>query len=107
LLAATVAAVILVAPLALLVLAMCRPANRARLGAASWIPVLFLSLVSLSAWLWVRFANVEIKLQISGTSELLQAGIVAVGVYIVWLIAPVAAVTLTLLKLRHTAGRPE
>jgi hypothetical protein len=107
LLTATAAALILVAPLVLLVLAMCRPANRARLGAGSWMPIFFLSVVSLSAWLWVLLTKVEIKVQISGVRELLLAVIAAIGAYIVWLVAPIAAATLTLLKLRHAAGRPE
>ena len=34
-------------------------------------------------------------------------GVAAIGIYIVWVVTPVAAVTLTLLKLRHIAGRPE
>jgi hypothetical protein len=107
LLAAAVAVLLLVAPLAALVLIMCRPANRARLSVASWIPILFLVLVSLSAWLWVLVAKVEVKVQIRGTRELLVAVVAAISIYIVWVVTPVAAVTLTLLKLRQIAGRPE
>lgn len=106
-LAAAAAALILVAPLVLLVVIMCRPARRARLSAASWIPVSILLLISLSAWLWVLLAKVEIKVQIRGTSELLLAVVAAIGIYIVWAVTPVAAVTWTLLKLRHIAGRPD
>jgi hypothetical protein len=107
LLAAAAAALIMIAPLILLVVTMCRPANRARLAVASWIPVLILFLVSLGAWLWVLLAKVEIKVQISGTRELLLAVIAAIGIYMVWVVIPVAAVTWTLLKLRHVAGRSQ
>jgi hypothetical protein len=103
LLAAAVAALVLLTPLVILVRSMCKPANRVHLGAASWISVLFLWLVSISAWLWVQLSKVEIKVQISGAGELLQAVIALIGIYIVWIVTPVAAVTLTVLKLRHAA----
>ena len=94
-------------PLVILVRSMCKPANRARLAAASWIPVLFLWLVSIGAWLWLQLSKVEIKVQISGLRELTVAVIVLIGIYIVWVVTPVAAITVTLLKLRHAAGKPE
>jgi hypothetical protein len=83
---------------------MCKPANRDHLRAASWIPVLFLWLVSIGAWLWLQLTKVEIRVQITGVRELLLALIALLGIYIVWVVAPVAAITLTLLKLRHAAG---
>ena len=107
LLAVIAAALILLTPLLVLVLMMCKPANRGRLGAGPWAAVLILLLVSLSAWLWVFLAHVQIKMQLHGAGETSLAVIAAVGVYIVWLVAPVTAVTWTLLKLRHVAERPE
>ena len=103
LLLAAAVAVLALTPLIMLVRSMCKPANRYQLGAASWIPVLFLWLVSISAWLWVQLSKVEIKVEISGAGELLQAVIALIGIYVVWIVTPVAAVTLTLLKLRHAA----
>ena len=107
LLAAIAAALILLTPLLVLVLMMCKPVNRGRLGAAPWAPVLILLLVSLSAWLWVFLANVQIRMQLHGAGETSVAVIAAIGVYIVWLVAPVTAVTWMLLKLRYIAERPE
>jgi hypothetical protein len=104
LLAAAVAVLVLLTPLVILVRSMCKPANRARIGAGSWIPVLFLWLVSISAWLWLQLSKVGIKIQISGIRELSLAVIALIGVYIVWVVTPVAAITLTLLKLRNGAG---
>jgi hypothetical protein len=104
LLAAAVAVLVLLTPLVMLVRSMCKPANRARIGAGSWIPVLFLWLVSISAWLWLQLSNVEIKIQISGARQLSLAVIALIGSYIVWVVTPVAAITLTLLKLRNGAG---
>jgi len=101
------AALILLTPLLVLVVMMCKAANRGRLGAAPWTPVLILLLVSLSAWLWVFLANVQLKMQLHGAGETSLAVIAAIGVYIVWLVAPVAGVTWTLLKLRYIAERPE
>jgi hypothetical protein len=106
LLAAAVGVLVLLTPLVILVRSMCKPANRARFGAGSWIPVLFLWLVSISAWLWLQLSKVEIKVQISGTRQLSLAVIALIGIYIVWVVTPVAAITLTLLKLRHAAGKP-
>lgn len=103
LLAAAVAVLVLLTPLVILVRSMCKPANRARFGAASWIPVLFLWLVSISAWLWLQLSKVEIKVQISGIRQLSVAVIALIGIYIVWVVTPVAAITVTLLKLRHAA----
>ena len=105
LLAGAVALLVLLTPLVILVRSMCKPANRTRIGAGSWIPVLFLWLVAISAWLWLQFAKVEIKMQITGVRELLLALIALLGIYIVWVVTPVAAITVTLLKLRHVAGR--
>jgi hypothetical protein len=101
LLAAAGAALVLLTPLVILVRSMCKPANRARIGAGSWTPVLFLWLVAISAWLWLQFSKVEIKVQISGTRQLLLAVIALTGIYIVWIVSPVAAITVTLLKLGH------
>jgi hypothetical protein len=88
----------------ILVRSMCKPANRARIGAASWIPVLFLWLVSISAWLWLQVSEVTIKAQITGARELTLAVVSLIGVYVVWVVAPVAAITVTVFKLRHAAG---
>jgi hypothetical protein len=104
LLAAGLAVLVLLTPLVILVRSMCKPANRARIGAGSWIPVLFLWLVSISAWLWLQLSNVEIKIQISGTRQLSVAVVSLIGIYVVWVVTPVAAITVTLLKLRHASG---
>lgn len=104
LLAAAVALLVLLTPLVILVRSMCKPANRARIGAGSWIPVLFLWLVSISAWLWLQLSKVEITMQISGARQLSVAVVPLIGIYVVWVVAPVAAITVTLLKLRHATG---
>ena len=101
LLAAAVAALFILTPLVILVRSMCKPANRAHLASASWVPVLFLWLVSISAWLWLQFSKVEIKVRITDVRELVLALIALIGIYIVWVVTPVAALTLSLLKLRH------
>lgn len=80
---------------------MCKPANRAHLGAASWIPVLFLWVVSIGAWLWLQLSRVEIRMQITGIGQLSLAVIALISIYIVWVVAPIAAITVTLLKVRH------
>jgi hypothetical protein len=71
------------------------------LGAASWIPVLFLWVVSIGAWLWLQLSRVEIRMQITGIGQLSLAVIALISIYIVWVVAPIAAITVTLLKVRH------
>ena len=46
-------------------------------------------------------------MRITGVRELLLALIALMGIYIVWVVTPVAAITVTLLKLRHPAGKSE
>ena len=106
LLGAAIALLVLLAPLIILIRIMLRPANRARLAAASWLPVVFLLLVSVSAWLWVKFSKVEIKVNISGAGELSLAVMALIGIYLVWVVTPVVAVTWTLLKLRRADVKP-
>jgi hypothetical protein len=106
LLLAAAVAVLALTPLIMLVRSMCKPGNRYHLGAASWIPVLFLWAVSIGAWLWLRLAKVEVKVRITGVRELVLALIALMGIYIVWVVTPVAAITLTLLKLRRSPGKP-
>lgn len=96
-----IAAALLLVPLALLVVVMCRPANRTRFAAAAWTFPLLLLLVSAGAWLWVVFANVGVTVQLHGARDLTLAVFAVIGIYMVWLVAPVTALTWTLLKLRH------
>jgi hypothetical protein len=100
-----IVAAVLVAPLVLLVLMMCRPANRARLAAATWTPVVILLLLSLSAWLWVVFGNVQIHVQLYGLRQATLALMGAIAIYAIWLAAPVAGLTWALLKVRSAANR--
>ncbi|MGH7651589.1 MAG: carboxypeptidase regulatory-like domain-containing protein [Gemmatimonadaceae bacterium] len=94
-----IAAVILLTPLAFLVVRMCRPINRARLVAASWVRVLGFLLVPVVAWLWVIFGISNISLHINGVVEIVLGLLWVVTVYLVWLAAPVAALTWVVLKL--------
>jgi hypothetical protein len=100
-----IAAVVLITPLVLLVVMMCRPTRRARLAAAPWTPVLILLLLSLGAWLWVVFGNVQIHVQLHGLREATLALMAAIAIYAVWLAAPVAGLTWALLKVRSAANR--
>ena len=101
-----IAAVVLITPLVLLVVMMCRPARRARLAAASWVPVVILLLVSLGAWLWVVFGNVNIHVQLHGWLQPILALMAAIAIYAVWLAAPVAGLTWAVLKIQRAANQP-
>lgn len=101
LIAGLTAAIILIAPLAVLVVAMCKPANRARLAAAPWTSLLFLVLVSVGAWAWLLLAHVEVGARVNGLEDFLRALVALIAIYVVWAVAPVAALTLVVLRLRR------
>lgn len=94
-----IAALILVVPLVFLVIGMCKPDNRARLAGASWIRILSFLLVPLLAWIWVIFRVNNISARVNGIAEIVLALLWIITIYIVWLAAPVAAVTWIVLKL--------
>ena len=104
LIGAAIAAVVLLTPLVLLVVMMLRPARRTRLAAASWTPVVILLLLSLGAWLWVVFGNVNIHVEVHSLAEAVVSLFAAIACYVVWLVAPVAGLTCALLKM-HTAAK--
>jgi uncharacterized protein YfiM (DUF2279 family) len=101
-----VGAIILLTPLVLLVLRMCRPANRARLVAASWIRVFGFLLVPLAAWVWVIFGVTRISATINGVVVIVLGILWIVTIYLVWIAAPVAAVTWIVLKLMDRGSKP-
>lgn len=94
-----IGAAVLLTPLVFLVLKMCRPANRARLVAVSWIRVLGFFLVPVVAWLWVIFGVNNISASIHGVVEIVLGLLWLITIYLVWLAAPVAGVTWIVLKL--------
>jgi hypothetical protein len=98
-----VAAIILLVPLGLIVRALTRPARRAWLVAAPlWMPAT-LWLICLGAWAWVVATDVEISFNVHGPVQLAVLILALLGVYLVWIVFPVVALTWTVARVRRSA----
>jgi hypothetical protein len=106
LLGAAAAGLLLIAvPVVLLVRAMRRQDRRERLANAPLTGLFVLCAISIGAWLWVTLTNVEISARINGPIETLLLAMAAIGVYLLWLVVPVAALTWLVFKLPEVGAQ--
>jgi len=106
LLGVAVAGLLLLAvPLILLVLGMRRQDRRERLTNAPLTGLLILGAISIGAWLWITLTDVEISARVNTPIETFLLAIAAIGVYLLWLVVPVAALTWLVFKLPEVAAR--
>jgi Sec-independent protein secretion pathway component TatC len=79
--------------------------RRAALTNTPLAGLIVLVAISIAAWLWVSLANVTISASIHGPVQAFLLGVASLAVYLLWLAAPVAAITWLVFKLPDLAAK--
>lgn len=99
------AALVLVAGAAMLVRWMLRPARRTRLAGAGWWTTLGALSIAAIPWIWLEVGEHHLHIEAEGIGGVVKLTAGALAIYAVWLLLPIAALTLLGVRVHARVAR--